>query len=130
MKEKKAVRSYILTIRLTAQEEAKLRSLQTKTMSKTLSDYGRCVLLKHPVIFAYRNRSADDFLFHMLALKGELNAIGNNFNQVVHKLHTLDHYKDIKAWCILHEADKKAFLKKTDEILRRVNEMHARWSQK
>ena len=130
MKNKKAVRSYILTIRLNTEEEGRLRALQVKTTAKTLSEYGRFVLLNRPVTITYRNRAADDFLFHVLALKAELNAIGNNFNQAVHKLHTLDHYPDIRAWLILHEADKRAFLKKTDEILQRVSEIHLLWSQK
>ena len=48
----------------------------------------------------------------MILLKNELNAIGNNFNQAVHKLHTLDHVPEIKAWAILNESSKKIFHEK------------------
>ena len=130
MKENKSLRSRWLTIRLSIEEESKLLSLQTKTTTKSLSEYARNVLLKEPVTILYRNGSADDFLFHMLALKSELNAIGNNFNQAVHKLHTLDHYPEIKAWLLLNEAAKKSFQKKTEEILFKVNEIHGQWLQK
>ncbi len=47
----------------------------------------REVVLQKPVLINFRNQSADDFLKDMLGLKKELNAIGNNFNQAVHKLH-------------------------------------------
>ena len=130
MNEKKSTRPRWLTVRLSAEEESKLLSLQTKTTSRSLSEYARKVLLREPVTIRYRNRSADDFLFHMLALKAELNAIGINFNQAIHKLHTLDHYAEIKAWLILNESAKKAFQKKTEEILQKVNEIHNQWLPK
>jgi transcriptional regulator of NAD metabolism len=56
--------------------------------------------------YFYRNQSADEFLAEMIQLKHELNAIGNNFNQAVHKLHTLDHTADIKAWAIHNDSAK------------------------
>ena len=42
--------------------------------------------LQKPVTVKYRNQSADDFLQAMLELKKELSAIGNNYNQAVHKI--------------------------------------------
>jgi hypothetical protein len=63
-------------------------------------------------------------------LKKELNAIGNNFNQVVHKLHTLDHIAEIKAWSILNESSKKNFMKKVDEIKEKMNQIYWQWLQK
>ena len=66
----------------------------------------------------------------MIRLKHELNAIGNNFNQAVHKLHTLDHIPDIKAWAIHNESGKNLFLKKADEILEKLNQIYELWLQK
>lgn len=130
MKAKKTTRRRWLTIRLTLEEENKLIFLQGKSTCKSLSEYARSVLFNKPVTIFYRNRSADDFLLHMLALKSELNAIGNNFNQLVHKLHTLDQHRDIKTWLVLNEAAKKSFEQKTEEILKTVSEIHALWLQK
>ncbi|WP_206683265.1 plasmid mobilization protein, partial [Escherichia coli] len=67
-----------------------LEKFQQKTTEKDTSSYLRKVALQKPVTVKYRNESADDFLLDMLNLKKELNAIGNNFNQAVHKLHILD----------------------------------------
>lgn len=130
MKEEKKVRSILLPIRLNADEKKKLHSFYGKTTCNSLSEYARSVLLKEPVTVLYRNQTADEFLAEMIQLKKELNAIGNNFNQAVHKLHTLDHVPEIKAWAILNETCKKSFLKKVEEINLRVHQIYELWSQK
>jgi len=130
MKEAKKVRSKWLTIRINEDEESKINSLYNRSTSNGLCEYARDVLLKEPVNIIYRNQSADDFLAEMIQLKNALNAIGNNFNQVVHKLHTLDHLPEIKAWAILNEAGKESFMKKADEIIRKVNQIYELWLQK
>src|SRR6187551_1391854 len=130
MKDTKKVRSKWLTIRLNEDEEKKLNNLFSRTTSCSLSEYARDVLLREPVNVIYRNQSADEFLAEMILLKKELNAIGNNFNQAVHKLHTLDHVPEIKAWAILNEASKKNFIKKIDEVKEKVNQIYQQWSQK
>ena len=130
MKEKRKIRSKWLTIRLNEDEEKKLNQFYSRTTSNALSEYARDVLLREPVNILYRNQTADEFLEEMILLKKELNAIGNNFNQAVHKLHTLDHDPQIKAWAILNEASKKLFMKKVDEIRERMNQIYEQWSQK
>ena len=130
MKETKNVRSKWLTIRLNEDEEEKLNNLYSKTTSNGLSEYARDVLLKQPVNVIYRNQTADEFLAEMILLKKELNAIGNNFNQAVHKLHTLDHVPEIKAWAVLDESSKKSFMKKVEEIKEKMNQIYQQWLQK
>jgi len=130
MKETKKIRSGWLTIRLNEDEENKLNKLYSRTTSNSLSEYARDVLLKEPVNIFYRNQSADEFLAEMIQLKKELNAIGNNFNQVVRKLHTLDHFQEIKSWAIVNEESKKIFMKKVEEIKEKMNQIYEQWSQK
>ena len=130
MKETKQIRKGWLTVRLNEEEEKKLNNFYSRTTSNSLSEYARDVLLKEPVNVLYRNQSADEFLTEMILLKNELNAIGKNFNQVVHKLHTLDHIAEIKAWAILNESNKKNFIKKVDEIKEKMNQIHWQWLQK
>jgi len=130
MKETKQIRRAWLTVRLNADEEKRLNKLYSRTTSTSLSEYARNVILKEPVTIIYRNQSADEFLAEMILLKKELNAIGNNFNQSVHKLHTLDHIPEIIAWTILNEANKKMFMKKVEEIKEKMNLIYQQWSQK
>lgn len=130
MKVKKKIRTRWLNIRLKEDEQNKLNRLFNRSKSSSLSEYARQVLLQEPVIISYRSQTADDFLAEMIGLKNELNAIGKNYNQVVHKLHTLDHDAQIKAWMEQHENAKQHFMKMAAEIKEKVNEIYQQWLQK
>ncbi|HUC80951.1 MAG TPA: hypothetical protein VMR70_08545 [Flavisolibacter sp.] len=127
---KKEVRKKWLHIRLNEEEYSAIRAHHQKTTSKELSDYARKVLLKKPVTVNYRNQSGDELLAEMIRLKNELSAIGNNFNQAVHRLHTLDTVPQVKIWLAANENLKASFLKKTEEIRLRMNQIYEVWSQK
>ena len=130
MKEMSQIRSKCLTVRFTEEERKRLNKLRNKAQCNSLSEYARDVLLKEPVTIKYRNQTADEFLEEMIVLKKELNAIGNNFNQAVHKLHTLDRDAQIKAWAVLNEATKNLFMRKVEEIKEKMNQIYEQWSQK
>jgi hypothetical protein len=130
MKGVNQIRCKCLTVRFTGEERTKLNRLRSKAHAGSVSEYARAVLLAEPVIIIYRNQSADDFLEEMILLKKELNAIGINFNQAVHKLHTLDHVSDIRAWALLNEATRKVFMNKVDEIKEKLQQIYELWSQK
>src|SRR5215471_6323615 len=102
MKEVVQIRTKCLTVRFTEDERKRLNRLCSKAQCNSLSEYARDVLLEEPVTIKYRNQSADEFLEEIILLKKELNAIGNNFNQTVHKLHTLDHISEIRTWAVLN----------------------------
>ena len=130
MKKKRPARNRWLTIRLNSDEEAALQKHCRTTTCQSLSEYGRRVLLKAPVVVLYRNASADDFLEEMVGLKRELNAIGTNFNQAVHRLHAQDKLSEMKVWLLLSEQQRTSLLKTTDDILRKLTQIHAAWLQK
>jgi hypothetical protein len=65
----------------------------------------------------------------MVLLKKELNAVGNNFNQAVHRLHTIDHWQEVRAWAELNERSKKIFFEKVEEIKEKMSQIYALWSQ-
>jgi hypothetical protein len=130
MNEKKCIRNRWLNIRVTDEEYNTIEAFSKLTTASSVSEYARNLLLKKPVIVKYRNQSADEILSEMMALKNELHAIGNNYNQAVHKLHMLDKIIEIKTWVILNEKLKESFLKKADEIKSRMNDIYLLWSQK
>lgn len=125
----KNIRDKWLTVRLNPEEYDQLQRLFKNTTCRQMSDYVRRVILGRPVNVKYRNASVDDFLTDMLTMKKELNALGNNFNQTVHKLHTLDHVPDIRQWAIRNEQEKVILFEKIDTILKRVNELYKLWCQ-
>jgi hypothetical protein len=95
-----------------------------QTTERTLSEYIRNVSMQRPVTVKYRNSSADDFLKDMLELKKELNAIGNNFNQAVHKLHILDKIPEFRFWINHYDGLHKILVSKVERIEIRMNQLY------
>jgi hypothetical protein len=120
----KQVRKKMMVVRMNDEEYEQLKKFQQKTTIKYLSTYARKVLLQKPVVVKYRNQSADEFLKEMILLKKELNYIGNNFNQTVHKLHLLDKIPEFRTWILTNEQMQMALVEKTKQIERRMEEIH------
>jgi CBS domain containing-hemolysin-like protein len=57
----------------------------------------------------------DDFMAELISLRNELNAIGNNFNQVVKKLHLLQSHPEFKTWFLINETLQLCLIKKVEE---------------
>ena len=105
-------------------------NFRKRTTERYLSTYLRKLSLQKPVTIKYRNQSADDFLQSMLELKKELSAIGNNFNQAVHKLHLLDKIPEFRLWVKQYGDMHQVFVHTTGQINSRINELYEQWLQK
>ncbi|MBY0479720.1 MAG: plasmid mobilization relaxosome protein MobC [Chitinophagaceae bacterium] len=124
------VRNLVLKVRINAVEKTQLKKLQKQSTERSLSNYVRKVALQKPVTITYRNQSADDFLKDMLDLRKQLNGIGNNFNQAVHKLHTLDRIPDFREWIREQQAAQKQIVQSIETIRLRMNQLYEQWLQK
>ncbi len=129
-KKEKDVRKKMIVVRMNEQEFEKVENLRKKSTERNLSSYVREVVLQKPVLINYRNQSADDFLKDMLDLKKELNAIGNNFNQAVHKLHILDKIPEFRIWVNHYDGLHQSLVNKVDEIKLRMSQLYEEWLQK
>ena len=130
MKASNKVRNKWFRIRVTEDELRKIKAFSKSVVGRGVSNYARNILLQKPVIVKYQNESANDILSEMIRLKNELNAIGNNFNQAVHRLHTLDKIPEIKIWLLHNEIVKQSFMNKVEEIRLKMIKIHEQWSQK
>ncbi|TDE14770.1 plasmid mobilization protein [Dyadobacter psychrotolerans] len=129
MGNQKSNKTRIVALRLSAQEFTLLdRKFKGSTCHK-LSEYIRKVILEKPVVVNYRNGSLDDSVKELIRLRNELNNIGNNFNQAVKKLHTLDQISEFKSWIITYELDKRRLLLQIDEIKKQINKTADQWLQ-
>ena len=128
-KKEKDVRKMLLKIRVNAAEKSAVKKLQKQSMERSMSNYARKVLLQKPVAIIYHNKSADDFLKEMLFLKKELNAVGNNFNQAVKKLHMLDKIPEFRQWVNGYEENRKTLISHIEVINTRVAQLYEKWSQ-
>jgi predicted SPOUT superfamily RNA methylase MTH1 len=129
MSERIEKRTKWLHIRLTEKEHEKIQKKYAKTTCKKLSDFARKVLLDKAVTVNIRNQSLDDVMTELIALKEELNAIGNNYNQMVKRLHSLNHVSEIKSWLQLHESARKILINKMDEIKVKIYSINDQWLQ-
>lgn len=120
----------MVVVRMNEQEFKQLQKFQKQTTEKNTGCYLRKVALQKPVTVKYRNESADDFLLDMLGLKKELQAIGNNVNQAVHKLHILDKIPEFRIWVLQYDGLQKRLISKVDEIKNRMNQLYEQWLQK
>ena len=126
-KEEKEVRKHFVKTRMNDAVLNQLTTLQQKTTERDISSYLRKVSLQKPVTVKYRNQSADDFLKQMLELKKDLNGIGNNFNQAVHKLHLLDKIPEFRVWVQQYDGLQKVLVSKVEEIKLRMNQLYEQW---
>ena len=130
MEEKKSSTKSWISFRVKPKEYDTIHGHFSKTTCRKLSEYARNVLLQKPVIVRHRNQSAEDFLAEMILLKNELNAIGNNYNQTVKRLHTMDRISDVKNWLMSNQNIQELFLKKTEQIRERMDQIYRQWSSK
>jgi hypothetical protein len=129
MSAEKITRTKLLQVRLTPAELEKINTQFSKSTCRKLSDYVRKKLFDKPISIYQRNQSLDDFMAEMILLRNELNAIGNNYNQIVKRLHTLEHLGELKAWLLLNESTKKILIGKVSEIKSKITQINDQWLQ-
>lgn len=129
MEEKKTNRTKWLHVRLTPEEYKTVTVFYIHSTCRKLSEYARLQLLKKPVIGKYRNESQDNLMREIIALRNELNAIGNNFNQSVKRLHTLNDFSEFKQWMIRYELDKNTISSKLENIKNSIQKIGELWLQ-
>ena len=129
MSDTKQNHSRWLHIRLKETDYDKIKQKFSKSTCRKLSEYARRVLLEKQITVNQRNQSLDDFMAEMIRLRNELNAIGNNLNQSVKKLYTLNQIHEFKNWIISNENTTKILFEKVDEIKNKINQISDRWLQ-
>ncbi len=116
-------------MRFTEVEFKKLSDQFSNSTSSQLSHYMREILLGRPVVIKYRNESLDSLMEELIAMKQELNAIGNNLNQAVKKLHTLKAIPEFRQWIADHDTIQQQVQERTKQIEERISKMSEQWLQ-
>jgi hypothetical protein len=129
MERENSNRTRIVGLRFTPEEYKKMESKWKISTCQKLSDYIRKHLFDKPITTNYRNQSVDEFMLEIIRLRRELNALGNNFNQAVKRLHTLQQIPEFKAWIISSELDKKILFNKVEEIQKYIQKISEKWLQ-
>jgi hypothetical protein len=116
-----------VTVRFSPEEYSKIFRSYKRTTNRRLSEYFRSVMLDKPVTVNTRNQSLDNVQTELIALKNELKAIGNNFNQSVKKLHMIEHISEARIWLIDQESRWLDNTKKLDEISSKISKISRSW---
>jgi len=129
MERKNSNRTRIIGLRLTPGEYAKIEKRWKASTCRKLSEYVRRHLFEKPVVTTCRNSSQDDLMAELSRLRDELNAIGNNFNQAVKRLHTLAQITEFRTWLGTWEVEKKILYNKMDEVRNNIKKILETWLQ-
>jgi hypothetical protein len=129
MERKNSNRTRIIGLRLTFDEYRKIEKKWKASTCRKLSEYVRRSLFEKPIVMTYRNSSQDDLMTELTKLRNELNAVGNNYNQAIKKLHTLQQIAEFKSWLIAYEVEKKILQNKLDEVRNNIKKMLEIWLQ-
>jgi hypothetical protein len=129
MEEKDLGRKRIIGLRLNKDEFDKLEEGWKQSTLKKLSEYVRRVLFGKRITVYSRSRSLDELVAELVVLKKELNAIGVNFNQAVHRLNMLDHSPQMQAWVERFGRDRDRFFVTVDEVRDKINSISEQWLQ-
>ncbi|MDP5198998.1 plasmid mobilization relaxosome protein MobC [Flavobacterium sp. DG2-3] len=129
MKEKNTNRIKWVHLRLTTEEMNLLQRRFEKSLCPKLSDFARKNMLGKPVILKYRNQSVDDFILEISRLRADLNAVGNNYNQMVKKLHTLQQIPEFRDWIYACLEQKEILFDSIEKIKNCVLKLAEKWLQ-
>lgn len=129
-RDKNAIRNKWVTLRMNEAEYKLLEQNRRRTTEKNNSNYLRKLALHLPLTQLTRNQSIDECTAALIGIKKELNLIGQNLNQVVHKLHTLDRIAEFRSWAEQYEATRQSIQEATTGLLIKAHQILQQWSQK
>lgn len=118
-----------LHLRLTEAEHEKIREEYSRTTGSKLSDFARKKLLGDPITVQYRNQSLDGILEELARIRSELSAAGNNFNQAVKKLHTMENANQVHHWLLTYQSQQLQLLKQIEHVNRYIKILADIWSR-
>ncbi len=122
-------RNRIAAARFTAAEFAVIERRFKATTCRQMSEYLRKCILHKPLTVKYRNESLDEMMLEIIRLRKELNALANNFNQAVKKLHTLRQIPEFRDWILHSEIQRRELLDRVQEIQKVMEKTAGKWLQ-
>ena len=125
----KTLRKFWLNIRLTEAEHRHMMQAFSRTTDKKLSSYARKLLLGKPVKIIYKDATLDAFVQEMVVLRKELNGIGNNFNQLIKRIHSVWQTPEQLLLLKYSEKMQAQLVEKASQITSCVRKITEQWYQ-
>ena len=128
-KKPEEVRNKMIVVRVNGREFDRLQVMLKKSTCQSLGEYIRKICLQQPIVVKYRNQSREEFLAELVLLKKELNAIGINLNQVVHRMHIIDQTSAVITWLETNQIVLKKIADNEEDIKSWMKKIYVLWSQ-
>lgn len=94
---------------------------------RSLAAYARKLLLGGPVKILAHNRSADLLIEELAVLRKELNALGNNFSQVVKQINSVPDLPQMLRWLETAKRLQQQLLIYVTNIQSKINQVSEQW---
>ncbi|TDQ73842.1 plasmid mobilization protein [Sphingobacterium yanglingense] len=118
-----------LHIRIDEDELLQLQNMQLRTTEKYISNYVRKIMFNKPLIARTRDESLNEIITVLTKLQKDLNGIGNNYNQMLHRLHLSTSVAEVKLWLKLYEKQRVELFICIDEIKAFIAKSAEKWLQ-
>lgn len=129
MNEKHITKSKIIVVRIEEGDYDQLINRQKSTTERSLSAYCRKQLLGKPMIKAVQNESLREVLQHLSLLQKDLNGIGNNYNQMVKRLHITDRIPEVRQWFLGYLSEKQRIQEAIQSVKMYLDKTAQKWLQ-
>jgi hypothetical protein len=106
MKKIKSNRRRLVVVRLTLDEYARLEGKCSQTTCRAMSEFVRHLIFNRPVTVIERDGSFDGAVQELTRLRKGLTELGNNFNQSVKLLHSINQISEFRDWIAGYESEK------------------------
>lgn len=129
MERKKNIRNKWLHLRLDEAEHQQLINQFNSTTERHLSQYARKILLGKPMIKMVKDTGLQDIQAVLFKMQKDLNGIGNNYNQMLHRLHLSDTCSEVRIWVKKYEIEKKTLFEAIKTIKEYLGKTSQKWLQ-
>lgn len=93
---KELVRSEYIRVWLRPKEVENLKSLVSNSTCRTISEYGRKLLINLPIVIYYRNKSFDEFMDTSIELRREIQDLLRQPLTMANEERLIQLYREIK----------------------------------
>lgn len=116
-----------LNLRLTPAEHSQILEQSKQTNCRDLSEFIRRAIFGKKIIMITRDGSLDDVMKELIRLRKDLNLAGNNFNQVVRKLNTVNDTETLLFWLPVSEKLQQQIIRQIADIQLTIDQLSEKW---
>ncbi len=100
-----------------------------KSNCQSVTEMTRSILYREEILWKHTDASLESTAIELAGIRKELNAIGNNINQITHHFHTTDSAREKFYDSQRVDKEYKKVSDKVDKLLAIASELSKKWLQ-